>query len=255
MTGRHNFESDAIKLPSGETLNMGDPFSVAQIGRSLRLDRSRHYELGMARRLPAKAVVEIGSYADRQSGAFLPLVAVLKTPDGSNPFPLSLSREQASSKGMHVLVSKKFWDFLSSSVTYIYGSGATISRINILKSDTLPTMEFEKDFFHAMTAHLDADLAKTKTQFSTSFRWAPKAPITMLDGFNDIYGVGYGTMRLTVRQVIPVPDLWGISGRWEALVDLRNIIEADELQFQLPQKKLLLVRNPRFVRLGIAFRM
>lgn len=256
VAGKRSSESNSVKLPTGEAVSLSDPFRFSRIDGSFTYDRTLHYEVGVARRLPSRTTLELGTYADRQAGSPVPLLAVLRTTSGSKTSPFSLTRSQSNADGLRILVNKRFWDFLSSSVAYVYGSGATITGISILgQGDALQGVDVTKEFFHSLTTQVDADLARTQTHVSTMFRWVPGSPITTLDSFSDMNNLANGSLRVTVRQVIPVPDFWGTSGRWEALFDMRNIFEADDNNFQLPKGNLTVLRNPRFVRLGIAFRM
>jgi hypothetical protein len=256
MSSRRSTDADRVKLSTNEFINLAEPFRLFQSGNSIAYDRSMHYELGMARRLPTNATVEFGTYADRMIGASAPILAFIQAPQGEHLNPLQLTREQNGNEGIRVLVNKRFWDFLSSSVAYVYGSGATISGIKIVgDGEVVKGSDLSKEFFHTLTAQVDADVLKTKTFLSTRLRWAPGTPITTIDSFGDEFGLGNGSMRLTVRQVIPVPEMWRMTGQWEALFDIKNRLDWEGNRFQLSPGHFLVLKNPSVIRVGIAYRM
>jgi hypothetical protein len=256
MAGRSNSDADRVKLASGETVTLSEPFRLYQWGNSVRFDREMHYELGMARRLPTRATVELSTYADKMVGAPAPILAVVQSAGTERINPLQLTKEQLSGQGVRVLVNKRFWDFLSSSVAYVYGSSATISGIKIVgDGELIQGTDLSKEFFHSFTAQVDADMLKTKTYFSTRMRWVPGSPLTPVDRFSDEYGLGNGSMRITVRQVLPVPEMWRMTGQWEALFDMKNNLDLEENRFQVSPGHLLILKNPSFIRVGIAYRM
>lgn len=255
VANKRTTESDSVGLSDGEMVSLSNPFRVSQVGSSFSYGRTTHYELGIARKLPSNTMFEIGAYGDRNGGSPVPLMAIVQSPTGSSTHSFSLSRNQSNAEGIRLLVTKRFWDFLSGSMAYVYGSGATISGIDILGTNDIRGVGITKGLFHSLTTEVDADVERTKTHLSTLFRWVHGSPITTLDSFSDYYGMGNGNLRITIRQVIPVPNLLGMSGRWEALLDMRNLLEIDDNRFPLPQGNLFVVRNPRFIRLGIAFRM
>jgi hypothetical protein len=62
-------------------------------------------------------------------------------------------------------------------------------------------------------------------------------------------------MRVTIRQVLPVPEMWRMTGQWEALFDIKNRLDWESGRFQLSPGHLLVLKNPSFIRVGIAYRM
>jgi hypothetical protein len=255
MSGRRTTDANRVKLSTNEFVSLSEPFRLFQSGNSVSYDRSMHYELGMAHRLPTNATVELGTYADRMIGPSSPILAFVQAPQGERISPLQLTPEQIDGEGIRVLVNKRFWDFLSSSVAYVYGSGATISGIKIVgDGEVVKGSDISKEFFHTLTAQVDADVLKTKTFFSTRLRWTPGSPVTNIDSFGDEFGLGNGSMRLTVRQVIPVPEMWRMTGKWEALFDIKNRLDWDGNRFQLSPGHFLVLKNPSYIRVGIAYR-
>ena len=53
------------------------------------------------------------------------------------------------------------------------------------------------------------------------------------------------------RQAIPVPEFMGTAGRWEALVDVRNLFDQGQDVVRTSDGEVVLTRNPRSLRFGI----
>ena len=58
-------------------------------------------------------------------------------------------------------------------------------------------------------------------------------------------------INFSIRQPIPLPEFMGTPGRWEALVDVRNLFDNGRASLPARDGKLVLYRNPRTVRFGI----
>jgi hypothetical protein len=58
-------------------------------------------------------------------------------------------------------------------------------------------------------------------------------------------------MSFFIRQAIPLPEFIGTAGRWEALVDVRNLLDQGKDRLQTTDGELILTRNPRSVRFGL----
>ena len=88
------------------------------------------------------------------------------------------------------------------------------------------------------------------------------SPITNVDSLADVYETGNQGVNLFVRQVIPVPlgslSLFGVDlftpQQIEALLDIRNLTNANLARLATARGDIALVQNPRSVRGGIALR-
>ena len=58
-------------------------------------------------------------------------------------------------------------------------------------------------------------------------------------------------INFSIRQPIPLPEFMGTSGRWEALVDVRNLFDQSRQIIPTGDGQLILARNPRSLRFGI----
>jgi hypothetical protein len=57
--------------------------------------------------------------------------------------------------------------------------------------------------------------------------------------------------NVLIRQPIPVPDWMRTSGKWEALVDVRNLFDQRLDRIATTDGEVLLTRNPRSLRFGL----
>ena len=55
-------------------------------------------------------------------------------------------------------------------------------------------------------------------------RWNSGNPLTPLDWFSDRMDIGTKSTNFELRQVVPFPDFFGTIGRWEVLIDVRNVL-------------------------------
>jgi len=257
MSGKRLTENESIRLSGNESISLAQPFQLARINDTVSVGKSLHYDVSLARKLPLQTTLELGAFKDRFSGDPLPLMASWKEVVGkSNPFPFYMARENGNSEGMRVVVNRQFLEFLRSSIAYVYGTSPTLQGFDVLiTGEAFPEPRTAKTLFHTVTTRLDADLPQTNTRISTSFRWVFGTPLGPLDPFSDYDNLGSGNSHFSIRQVVPVPNLWGVSGKWEVLVDMRNFLKSDDPRLQLPQGKLFILRQPRTIRFGISFRM
>jgi hypothetical protein len=64
--------------------------------------------------------------------------------------------------------------------------------------------------------------------------------------------IGTKSVNFEIRQVIPFPEFFGNSGRWEVLIDLRNILNQGKETMPISDGDLILNRNPRALRFGLS---
>ena len=138
-------------------------------------------------------------------------------------------RRQAAHHGVRVSVNRRFLDFLSGSIAYVYGTGTALEMNDSpLASDVLArdlVNYLHRSYYHALTSRVDARIPRTGTQVSTIVRWYPGTTLSPIDLFYDRKDTLTKGVNLFVRQAIPLPEFMGTPGRWEALVDLRNLFD------------------------------
>jgi hypothetical protein len=107
-------------------------------------------------------------------------------------------------------------------------------------------------YYHAITGKIDATMPVTKTNVLATIRWYPDNPFTPIDWFSDRMNIGTKSVNFEFRQMIPTPELLGNTGKWEVLIDLRNIMNQGRDIIAASNGELILNRNPRSLRFGFS---
>jgi hypothetical protein len=64
--------------------------------------------------------------------------------------------------------------------------------------------------------------------------------------------IGAKSTNLEIRQVLPLPEFIESAGRWEILVDLRNVLNQGKEVIPTSDGEIVLNRNPRSMRFGLS---
>ncbi len=257
FTARRNSRYNTVSLPSGELVSLDNQVYYV-LREQARAAAPYHYEFGMVRRLPDSSSLEISIYADKMRGG-APLLAFIDSERKAGRRVFWLEPEQAGSRGLKLVYNRRLCSFLSGSVAYLYASSAgfveadnhaaDLSRVQISEL-------IEKENFHAVTAQLDFVLNSTSTSVTALVKLIPgHDPVATLDFFSDSRDVANGGFNLFIRQHIPLPDFLNLSaGRWEALLDMRNLLDHETKLFLTRSGQVLIAKNPRSFRGGVAFK-
>jgi hypothetical protein len=255
MASRRPSDSNSIVLADGDVLNLGDPTYVAQIDGEIRLSQFKHAEVSVAKELPDETSVEVAAYEDHMEGPGTPFAISERSPGRNVTRLAQLRQDQAAHHGVRVTVNRRFLDFLSGSIAYVYGTGTTLeTNDSPLASDVLArdlVNYLHRSYYHALTSRVDARIPRTGTQVSTIVRWYPGITLSPIDLFYDRKDTLTKGVNLFVRQAIPLPEFMGTPGRWEALVDLRNLFDQGRGVLRTSDGELSLTRSPRSVRFGL----
>ena len=106
-------------------------------------------------------------------------------------------------------------------------------------------------YFNMVSASVDASIQKTGTNIAAVYRRTDGTPLTPLDVHSDYYDVSDNSLNFFIRQSIPILTS---LGKWEAIIDIRNIMNQGVLAYESPNGDLILVRATRSIRGGISFR-
>src|SRR5439155_575456 len=109
----------------------------------------------------------------------------------------------------------------------------------------------ERSYYHVLTSQVDANFPKTRTRISTVVRWHPGYTLNPIDPFSDRKDTVTKGVSFFVRQGIPLPEFMGTVGRWEALVDVRNLLDQGKSRIISQDGELTLTRNQRSIRFGL----
>ena len=83
-------------------------------------------------------------------------------------------------------------------------------------------------------------------------RWYPGNPLTPVDWFSDRMDIGTKSTNFELRQAFPLPEFMATAGRWEVLVDLRNVLNQGREVLPTKDGEIVLNRNPRSLRFGLS---
>src|SRR5262245_9732696 len=263
--------SASVTPGSDQRLNSQESFNSENIQASLDAappevayaespipDRSQRIEVGFERSFgEGNTSIEASGFYDLISGRgvglmALPLEASLETQATFEQFAHRVAAMNGAARGVRVIFNHRINDHLTASAGYSFGRGSYINNAPI--DSITPAELFRGGFFQVATAKLDLDFTQqTGTRVSTVIRLSPKAIIYAIDPFAGRMSVYDPNINIYVTQELPN---FGLPVRWQALVDVRNLLDqingapgGEESGLQLVS-----VRTRRIVRGGLAFR-
>jgi hypothetical protein len=215
----------------------------------------RHSEISAQKAITPGTAIEVAVYQDRARGPGLPLMVTTITPAEHRSHLMELGEDRSRQQGLRVHINRRILDFLNGSIAYVYGTATSISDVQGIESsedlnETLLNLLSQR-YHHSITSQLDATIPFTKTSLLATMRWYPENPLTPVDWFSDRMDIGTKSVNFEVRQIIPVPEFMGTTGRWEALVDLRNLLNQGTEILSATDGDIVLNRNPRSLRFGL----
>jgi hypothetical protein len=255
LTSQRITDQNSILLPDGEMLNLSEPTFLTMVGKQVSMSQVRHSEIATQKGINPETDVEIAVYQDRTQGPGLPLLMTTVTPTERTSRAVELGEDGSSQRGIRITINRKLLDFLGGSVAYVFGTTTDLSAIDQpVSSEQLYgnlISYTRRRNRHSLTGRLDARIPVTKTNLLATVRWYPGNSLTPIDWFSDRMDIGTKSTNLEIRQALPVPDFLGNGGRWEALVDLRNILDQGREIMPTTDGEIVLNRNPRSLRFGI----
>jgi hypothetical protein len=255
LASRRVSDNNSLILPEGEVLNLVEPTYIAKIDGDINISQFKHTELAVGRSLPDDTTVEVAVYEDRMQGPGMPFLVSASGPTVQSQQLLQLRQDQTRQRGVRLAMNRKILDFLNGSIAYVYGSGTSLSP-----TDPSLTSEFlaqsllnymQRSYYHSLMGQISATFPRTHTQMTAIVRWYPQNPLTPIDLFADRSDMLTKGVNFSIRQPIPLPEFMGSAGRWEALVDVRNMFDNGQQVVPTRDGQLVLSRNPRSLRFGI----
>ena len=226
---------------------------VSLRGDRALLERAHHHELSVSRRL-GNNNVQVAAYSDHIHDAALVGVGEV-TADSGQFLPdvysgtFTYNGGDLATQGVRVVVERKLLPNLTATLDYGYGGVLALpgSGIPWQEAQSLLRMEHR----HAAAAKLAGGVPHCKTHWIASYKWTSGAALTPVDMFNASPGESDPYLNVFIRQPLPGSLL---SGRMEALLDLRNLLAQGYFPV-LGQdgQTLYLVQSARSVRGGLAF--
>ncbi|HEX2489004.1 MAG TPA: carboxypeptidase-like regulatory domain-containing protein [Blastocatellia bacterium] len=227
------------------------PAEIAGSGVPI-LDRSQRFEMGVERSFgeAGDTSIEASVFYDLISGHG---VGVLALPLEASPETQATLQQVAAmngaARGVRMMLNRRINGHVTASAGYSFGRGSRLSDAPV--SQVTPAELFRGGFFQVATAKLDLDFTEqTGTRVSTVIRLSPSAVVFAIDPFAGRMSIYDPNINVYVTQELPS---FGLPVRWEALVDVRNLLNqvlgADDGGVQLAS-----ARARRMVRGGLAFR-
>jgi hypothetical protein len=195
------------------------------------MDRSYRLQFGGEQILSDKSSVEMMAFFDTVSGHGVGLLAIpVEQPDAPDPV-LRAEQQRGRTRGLRVVYNRRLNSVVESSVGYAFGEGHEV--------------------FHVFSAKIDANFISTGTRISTVLRFAPAQAVFAIDPFQGQIATYDPNLNISLTQ--DLPGLGFLPGHWQALIDLRNLLDqqgsvSDERQ------ELIASRYHRLVRVGVSLR-
>lgn len=249
-------------LESGEGLTTEDitanfqdqTTQLAAISDRPVMDRSRRLEFGFERVFDnGQSAVEASAFYDIIAGhgigvLALPLEASPETEQAFRDVAYRSGSLNSVARGVRVMYARHLTNDVTASFGYSFGSGAQLSTRPI--DQLTPANLVRNGFFQVATAKLDVDLSeRTGTRISTVVRLSPDAVVFAIDPFAGRMSVYDPNINIYVTQQLPN---FGFPWRWQAIVDIRNILNqlngAEDGGVQL-----VATRSNRSIRGGVMF--
>ncbi len=256
FTSRRLSDENTVVLPDGEVLDLAEPTLITMVGEKVNMSQVRHSELAVQRTLSCDAAIEVAVFQDYMRGPGLPVMITTITPLERKSYLISMNEDHSRQRGVRITAGKKIWDQLSGSIAYVFGNALDISTVNAPLSNDHPDGDLinfmQRDAQHSLTGQFDISVPVTKTSVLATIRWNFGSPLAPVDWFSDRIDIGTRSTNLEIRQIVPLSEFLGSVGRWEILVDLRNILNQGMESLPTPGGEIVLNRNPRSLRFGFS---
>jgi hypothetical protein len=136
---------------------------------------------------------------------------------------------------------------LEGAVGYAVGEGQRLNPRGI----TDPANLFSNGLFQIISAKIDANFEGTGTRVSTVVRVAPSRALFAIDPFQGQIATYDPNISVSLTQALPTSGL--VPGHWEAVVDVRNLLD-QQSSVSDDRQELIASRFHRLVRVGVSVR-
>ncbi len=247
---RRTYDND-VNISEGENISLLAPTTISRVnGLNTYINRYTHYDTGFSFLLGSNTKVQLTTFIDKVAGAGLPFVAVLKNPfkNESSTFYPVLPSKFSNNNGLKLDFEHRWNEVLKTSVIYIYGSTPYVTSYN----ESSGKFSFSKGYFSKISTNIDFNIPSTKTDIKTIYNYSPvNNSFIGIAPFYDYYGTGNNSLNLFIKQKISF--LNSDFGRWEAILDLRDILNQGVEVYETIGGDLIIVRSRRSLRGGINF--
>jgi hypothetical protein len=110
---------------------------------------------------------------------------------------------------------------------------------------------FKPALFHVVTARVNANFINTGTKISTVLRLAPEDAVFAIDPFQGQLSTFDPNISVSLTQQLP--NFGFVPGHWQAVVDLRNLLD-QQASVSDERQELVAGRYNRLIRIGLSLR-
>lgn len=252
---------NSLRLPDGRNVSLASPLFITQIDDNVEVGTERHYQVSVRRTLTPSSEVEAALFENNYMGAVPPILAVFEMAPEREVLRLGTAR----SRGTRFTLRQVINHFLRFEASYIRGVAPGLARdMHYEGSGQILMSNYTRmGIFHGFSAQLNAQIPHSGTMITALVRFVPKQnPLVPLDPLSNLYEVGNEGVNLFVRQVVPVPQgfltFLGLDflapEKVEALLDFRNLMNANVGHFESAGGSVALINSPRAVRGGVSLK-
>jgi len=236
----------SINLESGEIV-FSEPKPVAiTADKEPMMDRSYRLQFGGEQMLSESSSVEMMAFFDTVSGHGVGLLAIPTEGISDDP-QLQTALQRGRSRGLRVTYKRRINDVFDGTVGYAFGEGQRLSAEGI----TEPARLFKPALFHVVTARVNANFINTGTKVSTVLRLAPEDAVFAIDPFQGQIATFDPNISVSLTQELP--SFGFVPGHWQALIDLRNLLD-QQASVSDERQDLIAGRFNRLIRVGVSLR-
>ncbi len=261
MASKRSTRGNSVTLPEGGVVNLADAVYFSRVGDQLSLGTSRFYQASITQELNDETEIELAVYKNRLFPGTAPLLAVLEYDPGVEVF--QLSEKEAQNNGYRMTFRRNLTPEVKASVSYVVGNAVGVGpeRMTLIFDESTMEEFLQWQRYHCVVTQIEAVIPSSRTRLTALVKFIPDgSPLTTLDAFSDHYETSNEGINLFVRQVVPVPggflNFLGLDflseHQVEVIFDIRNLLNQDLGLIHTSVGDVLLVRNPRTIRGGIA---
>jgi hypothetical protein len=250
IPGTSSDTQSKVNLESGE-IEFPEPKPVAMAARpgeqpEPMLDRSYRLQFGAEQILSDKSSIEMMAFFDTISGHGVGLLAIPNDNSQAEPI-LRTAEARGRTRGLRMVYHHRVNKIIEGAVGYAFGEGQRFDARGI----TEPANMFSNGSFHVFSAKVDANFVSTGTKVSTVLRLAPGQAVFAIDPFQGQITTYDPNISVSLSQ--DLPSLGFIPGQWQAIVDLRNLLD-QQSSIGDERQELVASRFHRLVRVGLSLR-
>ena len=179
---------------------------VSMLGFETRIENAHHQEVSVSHRI-GKNNIQLAAFSDRVTDPALTGTGEVTAaggfllPDVSSG-TFSYAGPDLNTKGLRVVLQRKFSADLTATVDYAMGGVLDLSRTDVPLDKAQQWISTQRR--HAVAAKLSGKVPRTQTSWIASYRWINGSAITPVDMFNSSAGQSDPFLNVFIRQPIPL---------------------------------------------------